>query len=51
MLSDDREHVHEIQHLVTGETRHAHVVLIRLYAENQLEVIRRMTKVLQFLEH
>lgn len=34
-----------------GETHDPHVVRMRFYADKQLEVTRRMTKVFQHLEH
>lgn len=51
VILDDREHVYTIQHLVSGETRDAHVVCMRLYADKELEMTRRVTEVFQYLEH
>lgn len=51
MVSDDRKHVYEVQHLATGETRDAHVVRLRFYADKDLEVSKRITRVFHHVKH
>lgn len=38
VVSDKREHVYEVQHPFTGETRYAHVAHLRPYADKDLDV-------------
>lgn len=38
VVSDDRELVHTVQHLVSGDKRDAHVVRMQFYANNELEM-------------
>lgn len=35
---NEREHMNEVQHLVTGETTGAHVVRMRFHADTDLDI-------------
>ena len=47
----DKEHVHAVQHLVTAELRGVHVVRMRFYSDDQLEITGELLKVFQQLEN
>lgn len=46
VMCDKRQgRMYEVQHLVTGEGRDAHVVRMRFYADKDLEIRRRLQDV------
>eukprot|EP00904_Undaria_pinnatifida_P002185 jgi/Undpi1/11968/HiC_scaffold_4.g01667.m1 len=51
VANDDKEHVYSVQHLVTGELRDFHVVRMRFYADDQLEITGELPKDFQQLEN
>ena len=51
VATDDKEHVHAVQHLVTGELRDFHEARMRFYADDQLEITGELLKVFQQLEN
>lgn len=51
MMSDGREHLYTVQHLVSSELRDAHVLDMRFFADKELELTRWVTEVFQHLEH
>ena len=51
VVSDDREHVYAVEHIVSGEVRDTHVARMRFYADKDLHVTRRLMEIFQHLEH
>ena len=51
VANDNKEHVYPVQHLITGELRDFHVVRMRFYAHDQLEITGELLKDFQQLEN
>ena len=51
VLSDDREQVNTVEHIVPREARDTHVARMRFYADKELHVTKRMRGIFQQLEH
>ena len=47
VANGDKKHVYAMQHLVTGELRDFHVVRMRFYTDDQLEITGELLKVFQ----
>ena len=51
VVSDYREHVYTVEHIVTGGVRDTHVARMRFYANKDLKTTRRLQDVFQHIEH